>query len=204
MRPPYCLIPLALALLIAASQHPVAAQQSDRRSSQEAGAAPQEPIFLKPPPLVLLQRGLQPLASSLPDTRVREGLMPPDASQGLFDKQSTGLGNFRGKDWTPLEYHWLANCNRYRPLYFEDAMLERHGQTRGELIQPFVSGTRFFLTFPALPYAVVVDPPRPAQSVLGHFRPGSATPFLLQRPPLQTDAGLFEAGMVVGLIFLVP
>ena len=83
-------------------------------------------------------------------------------------------------------------------------MLERHGQTRHPLVQPLVSGTRFFLTFPALPYAAVVDPPRPARSVLGHFRPGSGAPLLLQRPPLQADAGLFEAGMVVGLIFLIP
>jgi hypothetical protein len=89
-------------------------------------------------------------------------------------------------------------------LYFEDAMLERHGQTRHPLVQPVASGTRFFLTFPVLPYAMTVNPPRPARSALGHYRPGSGAPLLRQRPPLQTDAGLVEAGTWVGLIFLIP
>ena len=51
---------------------------------------------------------------------------------------------------------------------------------------------------------MVVDPPRPARSTLGHYRPGSGAPLLLQRPPLQADAGLVEAGVWVGLIFLLP
>ncbi len=197
MRPPYCLLLLSLALIIGWPEMSLHAQPGDEEAAKE-------PAFLQPPPKELLQRGLQPLSTLLPDTRVRGGLLPPDASEGLFDKSRIGQSTLRDEDWTRQEFHWVATCNRYRPLYFEDAMLERHGQSRHPLVQPVMSGTRFFLTFPTLPYAVMVDSPRPARSVLGHFRPGSGAPLLLQRPPLQADAGMFEAGMVVGLIFLIP
>ncbi len=170
----------------------------------DAGSKSEIPSFLKPPPKELLRRGLQPLSTELPDTRTREGLMPPDASAGLFGLTEIDPQPDRGLEWTRIRYHWAASGNRYRPLYFEDAMLERHGQARHPLVQPLASGTRFFLTCPALPYAALVNPPRPATSALGHFRPGDGTPLLLQRPPLQADAGLFEAGMVVGLIFIIP
>ena len=83
-------------------------------------------------------------------------------------------------------------------------MLERHGQSWHPLVQPLASGTRFFLTFPVLPYAMTINPPRPAYTTLGHFRPGSGAPLLLQRPPLQADASMVEAGAWVGLIFLLP
>ncbi len=174
---------------------------SQQRTPADNG---QLPAFLKPPPKELLQRGLQPLATELPDTRTREGLLPPDASQGLFDKHLSSADHYRGAHWAPLSVHWLPSEIRYRPLYFEDAMLERHGQSRHPLIQPLASGARFFATIPALPYAAVVNRPHCPTSTLGHFRAGSSAPCLLQRPPLQMDAGLFEAGVVVGLIFLIP
>jgi hypothetical protein len=140
----------------------------------------------------------------MPDTKLRAGVRPADVSQEVFDLRETPSTVFRGDDWLPIQYNWVASDLCYRPLYFEDAMLERHGQTRHPLVQPLASGTRFFLTFPVLPYAMTVNPPRPARSALGHYRPGSSAPLLLQRPPLQTDAGLVEAGTWVGLIFLIP
>ncbi len=200
MRPPLCL--LVVLVGVGFTLHPAGLDAQQR--SGTADDAGELPAFLQPPPKELLRRGLQPLSASLPDTRVRDGLMPPDASQGLFDHRESEYGSFRGEGWMVKDFHWFATCNRYRPLYFEDAMLERHGQSRHPLVQPLASGARFFLTIPALPYAAVVDRPHQPRSVLGHFRPGSDAPLLLQRPPLQADAGLFEAGLVVGLIFLVP
>jgi hypothetical protein len=135
--------------------------------------ASQRPDFLEPPPRDLLRQGLQPLASELPDTAIREGLLPPDASRGLFGPAGPVTGHDRGAAWKPTHFHWCPSGIRYEPLYFEDAMLERHGQSRRPLVQPLASGARFFLTVPALPYAFMVDPPRRPASVLGHFRPGS-------------------------------
>ena len=164
----------------------------------------QRPSYLSPPSKEMIEQGLQPLSAKLPDIKLREGILPMDVSHGVFDGQETSYAAHRGDSWAPIRYCWVASDLRHRPLYFEDAMLERHGQTRHPLIQPMASGARFFLTFPVLPYAMVVDPPRPAQSTLGHYRPGSAAPLLLQRPPFQADAGVVEAGVWVGLIFLIP
>lgn len=152
----------------------------------------------------IARAGLKPLATQLPDTKLLPGLLPPDASQGLIGDRTRPDSIDRGVDWQPLCYHWKASNLRHRPLYFEDAMLERNGQMYHPLVQPLASGARFFLTFPTLPYTMTVNPPRPAIRTLGYFRPGSCAPALLQRPPLQADAGLMEAGAWIGLIFLVP
>jgi hypothetical protein len=179
---------------------PVGAQQSP----DESLTSQQRQSYLSPPPKALIERDLQPLSTKLPDTKLRAGIRPADVSQEVFDSRAKPSKLFRGDDWMPMEYNWVASELRHRPLYFEDAMLERHGQMRHPLVQPLASGTRFFLTFPVLPYAMAVNPPRPAHSTLGHYRPGSIAPLLLQRPPLQTSAGLVEAGTWIGLIFLIP
>jgi hypothetical protein len=165
---------------------------------------PSQPAFLMPPPKELLQRGLQPLPAALPDTKPPSGLLPVDASLVVFDTEATQKADHRDDGWTPIGYGWMASGLRHRPLYFEDAMLERHGQARHPLVQPLASGTRFFLTVPVLPYAMTVNHPRETRHTLGHFRAGSGAPLLLQRPPLQVDAGTIEAATWVGLIFLIP
>ena len=185
----------------------MAALARDRALAQQGTGAlepAQTPAFLRPPPKKLLRQGMQPLSTELPDTRVRDGLLPPDASQGLFGDSWSSPSYERGDQWTPIGLYWAPSGNRYRPLYFEDAMLERHGQSRHPLVQPLASGARFFTTIAALPYAAAVNPPHRSTSTLGHFRAGSDAPYLLQRPPLQPGAGLFQAGLVVGLIFIVP
>jgi len=190
---------LLLSAATALAGSPAAAQQ-DAEDLQPI----ETPSFLKTPPQDVLRQGLQPLAAELPDSSVREGLMPPDLSQVLFDDHPGTASVDRGSQWTPIDLHWVPSELRYRPPYFEDTMLERHGQTRHPLVQPLASGSRFFLTIPALPYAAVVNPPRCPVSVLGHFRAGSGAPCMCQRPPLQADAGLLEYGLIVGSILVVP
>ena len=47
----------------------------------------QRPSYLSPPSKELIEQGLQPLSAKLPDTRLREGILPMDVSQGVFDAQ---------------------------------------------------------------------------------------------------------------------
>jgi len=152
----------------------------------------------------LIERDMQPLSARLPDTNLRSGRRPTDVSREAFGSETVPASVDRGPHWSAIRFPWAASELRHRPLYFEDAMLERHGQSRHPLVQPLASGTRFVLTFPVLPYAMAVNPPLPAHTTLGDFRPGSGAPLMLQRPPLQTDAGLIEAGAWVGLLFLLP
>jgi hypothetical protein len=192
-----------LAFLLTAATA-LAGSPSAAQQDAESVEPVQTPSFLKTPPQSVLRQGLQPLAAELPDTSVREGLMPPDLSHVLFDDETVSASVDRGSQWTPMDFHWVPSELRYQPTYFEDTMLERHGQRRHPLIQPLASGSRFFLTIPALPYAAAVNPPCRPTCPLGHFRVGSGAPCLCQRPPLQVDAGLLEAGLVLGTIFIVP
>jgi hypothetical protein len=147
---------------------------------------------------------LAPRLTELPDTRLPGGLRPPDAAAAVFGPEQRSAPAAGERPWKPVLTCWTAANLWHRPLYFEEAMLERHGQSHCPLVQPALSGARFFLTFPALPYAMTVDPPCRPVSTLGSFRPGTSAPLLCQRPPLQVDAGLVEAGVLIGLIFLIP
>ena len=174
------------------------AQQGTKTFSQ-----PQGPAFWQSPPKDELLSKLRGLPERLPDTRVpAKGLVPPDSTEGLLPQKRAERG--RRPRSRPVEFHWAAAGHQHLPLYFEDAMLERHGQSRAPFVQPLVSGARFFMTIPALPYAAMVDAPCRPVATLGHYRVGSGAPYLLQRPPLQVDAGLLEAGLATGLIFIVP
>jgi hypothetical protein len=159
---------------------------------------------LQQPTTAEIRAALKPLTEEQISTQVPEGLTPADVSVGVFEETRPAVPIFRGDDFSYTDFHWAASNLRHRPLYFEDAMLERNGQAYGPLVQPVASGARFFLTFPVLPYIMTVNPPYPAQSTLGYFRPGTAAPLLCQRPPLQLDAGVIEAGVWIGLIFLIP
>jgi hypothetical protein len=99
---------------------------------------------------------------------------------------------------------WAATNLYYQPLYFEEVNLERYGYTSCRLLQPLISAARFFATIPALPYKMVLQRPCHPNFVLGNDRPGSRAPWYWQRLPLQARAGLVEAGVVVGLVFLIP
>jgi hypothetical protein len=86
------------------------------------------------------------------------------------------------------------------PLYFQDAVLERYGQSaeqalgpigrffsyplddprqsnqRNQILQPFYSIGLFGLQVGLLPYNLFVDPPWEAEYDLGYYRPGDRIP----------------------------
>ena len=76
---------------------------------------------------------------------------------------------------------WEAPNILYNPLYFEDVVLERYGQTYGPLGQPWVSAVRFLGSATALPYNALVDRPRSCATPLGYGRPGNCVPTQRQR-----------------------
>ena len=82
--------------------------------------------------------------------------------------------------------------------------LERYGHSWGPYLQPVISQGHFFLTVPILPYLMGVDPPCECIYTLGYYRPGSCAPYMLDPLPISARAGLLEAGVWVGGVFLVP
>jgi hypothetical protein len=104
------------------------------------------------------------------------------------------------RDWAPNRKVWSASGLCHTPLYFQDAALERYGQTaeqyvgplgrflsyplddptqsnqRNQIAQPFFSMGLFAAQIALLPYNMLVDPPWEAEYDLGYYRPGDRVP----------------------------
>ncbi len=104
------------------------------------------------------------------------------------------------RQWSGSRKAWAAAATCHGPLYFQDATLERYGQSaeqalgplgrfasfplddprqtnqRQQLLQPGISFLLFLGQIVALPYNMVVDPPWEAEYDLGYARPGDRIP----------------------------
>ncbi len=104
------------------------------------------------------------------------------------------------RQWDPTRKMWAAAAVCHTPLYFQDAVLERYGQSaeqlfgptgrfltyplddpkqskqRNQIIQPFFSVGLFAAQIVALPYNMIVDPPWESQYELGYYRPADRIP----------------------------
>ena len=101
-------------------------------------------------------------------------------------------------------YTWQATGICHKPLYFEDEQLERYGHSFAPCCQPLISGAHFFTRLPVLPYCMGVSPPMECEYALGHYRPGSCAPYMLNPVPISARGALFQAGAVVGTAALLP
>jgi hypothetical protein len=109
-----------------------------------------------------------------------------------------------GRDWPVTTYTWKASALCYKPLYFEQAHMERHGHSWGPVLDPVISGAHFFATLPVLPYKMGVETPCECIYPLGHYRPGSCAPRYIEPVPLSIRGALFEAGAISGLSGILP
>lgn len=150
--------------------------------------------------------GLKPMARLTTDILLpqpKEGV-PEDLAAPRFEHEGViASAEFVGRDWTVTDYRWEASMLCHGPLLFEQLNAERYGITYG-CMQPVVSAAHFFVTVPALPYKVWAQGHDHCQYVLGFYRPGSPAKPQCYRPRISADAGLFEAGVIVGLIYILP
>ncbi len=126
---------------------------------------------------------------------------PPDCSGSVFQgmRPSTSLSD------SISEFHSAPANFFHQPLYFDDTPLERYGQSVSPHFQPFISGGRFFLALPIIPYKIGYDHPYECVTTLGQYRPGVCAPCVMQvPPPLQWNSALLQAGTTVGLVLLLP
>lgn len=105
---------------------------------------------------------------------------------------------------TPITFTWKASALCHKPLYFEDVQLERYGHSVCPIFQPAISGARFWLTIPILPYLMGTYPPNECVYDLGYYRPGSCAPHMLQPIPISLRGGLIQAGAIVGFFHIFP
>jgi len=127
--------------------------------------------------------------------------MPPDCSSEFFTETLAGDSP---RFATQTMFHWQPTNFYHMPTYFDDVPLERYGQHRHEKLQPFISGARFALQLPVVPYKMGIDRPHACISTLGHRPPGDCVPCIKQRLPLEADAAFIQAAATTGLVFLLP
>lgn len=108
------------------------------------------------------------------------------------------------RPWATTTFTWKASGLCHKPLYFEQVQAERYGHSWGPLVQPVMSHAHFFLTVPALPYKMGLTPPKECMYTLGYYRPGSCAPYMLDPLPLSVRAAAWEAGAVLGAVYILP
>ena len=130
----------------------------------------------------------------LPDDQAAKQMVPRMPLPGGRDRAFEGL-----------TYRWQAANICHMPLYFEEPMLERHGQQCCPTwIQPAVSGSKFLSNLILLPYKATLQPACESRYTLGHFRPGSGAPCLRDTLPWSADAALVQAGATTAVLVGLP
>lgn len=183
-----------------------AQQPSEEEQSRTAEQAEPAPPGAQPDEFAQVTQGeLPPCPSPADVKRIREITTDISAQAGEFPPECA-LGNvaYVPRVFTPTMYTWKASALCYKPLYFQQASLERYGHTWGPILQPFISGAQFYLTVPILPYLMGVDPPCECKYALGYYRPGSCAPKMICPVPISLRGGLLEAGIILGGVALVP
>ena len=108
------------------------------------------------------------------------------------------------RDWTATTFTWKASALCHKPLYFEDAQLERYGHSAGPIKQPLLSGAHFFANVALLPYNMGLHPPNECRYALGYYRPGSCAPWVIPAFPLSIEGAAMQTMAVTGLIGILP
>ena len=191
---------------VTAQQLPSAASPAEDADQPSASAdeseRPQRAARNDCPSLEELGYRRKPLSDISLDIRLTGEVRPADCSQDLFASEASGAQQVLERG--DLVFYWAANELSYRPLYFEDPLLERYGQVGLGKLQPAVSGVRFLGAIPMLPYKMAVDPPFSRVYPLGHYRPGGAVPELRYGVPWKWNAALLQVGTWAGLMLLLP
>lgn len=130
------------------------------------------------------------------------GLVPESPIES--SKEPVGLPNGMARGAMFQCVHWRPATICHFPLYFEDAMLERHGQVRYGRLQSFASGAKFFTTIALLPYLKTLQPSCTSRYALGHYRPGSCAPVLKDHVPYDRHAVAVESLTLAGFFWGAP
>lgn len=128
----------------------------------------------------------------------------PDSANGLPKECPMPLRAYQNRNWQTTCFHWKASALATKGAYFENVKLERYGQSCCPILEPVISGAKFFVTVPFLPYKAGLQLPNECVYTLGHYRVGDCAPYMLDPLPLSVRAGLFQAGATVGVAAMFP
>jgi hypothetical protein len=161
----------------------------------------------------------RPLASLKATLQRTDGDLPENmAATRMADATWIEQSGDEGRPWVMTSYQWDAPGTCHLPLFFEEPNLERMGYREDALgcfesddflrtpgcLQPLWSGVHFLGCFASLPYQCGYMPPCQPISTLGVDRPGSPTCYRRHLTPLSCRGAVYQAGVVTGLVFILP
>lgn len=162
----------------------------------------------------------RPLRSLKATIKPTEGELPTNLAAPRMAQTATIYSGYgENRPWMLSTYEWEAPATKHLPLLFEEPNLERLGYTHGfywnkwgyesgphaaECLQPVVSGMHFFGRIPFIPYMWGYQDPCEPVYTLGTDRPGSPVCYRKHLIPLDLNGALYQAGGIVGLVFLIP
>ncbi|HEX3998168.1 MAG TPA: hypothetical protein VHX65_06435 [Pirellulales bacterium] len=151
-----------------------------------------------------ISTGWKPIGAVGASIMMPPGELPANLAAPVFARAGVAAAPINeSHNWPTLSYSWNASAVGHNPLYFEDVNLERYGYSHG-ILQPWISGGRFYLNVIFLPYHIVAHPPKEIQYPLGYCRPGDPAPPVLQVEPINIPAGVAEAAFIVGMVIILP
>ena len=157
-------------------------------------------------PMQNRQLTLKVHAVSISHDQIGTGLIP-SSSRPQWSSEGGSINNAH-QDGLYTHVYWQASMIQHNPLYFEDAMLERHGHARccrgWEVSQSIVSGAKFFGTIPLLPYLRTLQPKHDCVYSLGHYRAGSPAPCLRSNLPYDRRAAIVESASAAAFFWAAP
>ena len=176
-----CLPWLALTIAIAISMPPTNAWgQAAETPADDPSTLPAQPPKREPVVSPDLFK-MTPLAEISLDPRAIDHPAPELAPTKWLSGKLGDLRELRMEQgWTPTTMYWTASNFAHNPLYFEDALLERHGQDHG-VLQPIHSAAHFFGTIPLWPAMMAIEKPWECVYSLGYGRPGNCKPVLKRK-----------------------
>ncbi|MEM6776874.1 MAG: hypothetical protein AAF670_04400 [Planctomycetota bacterium] len=133
------------------------------------------------------------------------GILPKNYAAAALESQEAifhGRGHQRAANPETLVL-WDAPWVAYRPLYFEDVWLERHGYDHG-CCQTLFSAAHFFGRIPVLPYMKGASPCGECTYSLGLGRPGDCPPQFCTLPKKSPLGLLYQTAFVSGTTLLAP
>ncbi len=173
-------------------QPPVLAPEDDRQR-------------LSCPSVDRMRQDLKPVTALSINITAEGDRFPPNCAAELLAEDPLGvISANEPRPWMGQTFHLKASNLYSNPLYFEDIPLERYGQTRCEVIQPFISAGKFYVDVFLWPYRIGMEHPGECVYALGHYRPGSCAPYVRNTLPLNAKGGVMQSAVIVGLILLVP
>ena len=141
---------------------------------------------------------LKPIGALTNQVTASPGELPKEC---YFDESTLTPGN---RPWPVTTFTWKASGMCHKPLYFEQAALERYGHSTGPFSQPLVNGAHFFGSALLLPYQMGISPPWECEYALGYYRPNSCAPYIIPPFPISPRGAAYQAGTAAALIFALP